>query len=100
MTSQQDDEQWLHKGWQWLEGHADHDPLPEQYVWLEEEWLRRLRWYEEAYRLVNEPIRKQSAVDAKPNPRLPQKHDLGRGRTTGADDRSRQNRQSHRQSSF
>lgn len=58
MASQQDDEQWLHKGWDWLEGHADHDPLPEQYVWLEEEWLKRLRWYEEAYRFVNEPIRR------------------------------------------
>ena len=68
MPSRLDDEQWLHKGWDWLEGHADHDPLPEQYVWLEEEWLKRLRQYEEAYRLVNEPIRRQPPVAATPTP--------------------------------
>ena len=55
--TQADDERFLRKGWDWLEGHADHDPLPENYHALEEAWLKRLRQYEEAYRLVHEPIR-------------------------------------------
>lgn len=62
MTIQQDDEHWLEQGWQWLEGHADHDPLPENYHWLEQEWLKRLRWYEEAYRLVTMDVGRPQRV--------------------------------------
>lgn len=62
MPSQEDDERWLENGWQWLEGHADHDPLPPNYHALEQEWLKRLRWYEEAYRLVNEPVVRRERV--------------------------------------
>lgn len=70
MPSQADDEKFLHKGWDWLEGHADHDPLPENYHALEEEWLRRLRQYEEAYRLVTTPIHRTTPKGARPDRRV------------------------------
>lgn len=42
------DEQWLHKGWDWLDRNQN-DP---RYREIEETWMDRLRRYEETYRLA------------------------------------------------
>lgn len=48
MRSEAEDVAWLEKGWQWLnanEGHPKHAAF-------EAQWMKRLAWYEQAYRLV------------------------------------------------
>lgn len=62
MPSQADDEKFLHRGWDWLEGNASHDPRPDNYDALDAEWYRRLHLYEEAYRLVTMDVERRSPV--------------------------------------
>lgn len=44
-----EDERWLSRGWDWLAVHED-DP---RHAAMEATWLRRLKAYEQAYRLAH-----------------------------------------------